>query len=77
METTIAGLKSYVGTKIINAAPMDSDTFGRLMDRPGLEVNQKGYLVIYPDGYKSWSPKAVFEEAYRPVSDKEFEMLYR
>ena len=24
-----------------------------------------GYRVQYPDGYQSWSPKAVFESAYR------------
>lgn len=27
--------------------------------------NDEGYLVKYPDGYESWSPKKVFEEAYR------------
>jgi hypothetical protein len=26
---------------------------------------QEGYAVKYPDGYISWSPKAVFEAAYR------------
>ena len=36
-----------------------------------------GYLVIYPDGYKSWSPKHVFEESYRMVSDKEKESIIR
>ena len=25
---------------------------------------KKGYKVIYKDGYESWSPKEVFEEAY-------------
>jgi len=23
-----------------------------------------GYYVVYPDGYKSWSPAAAFEEGY-------------
>ena len=23
-----------------------------------------GYLVVYPDGYASWSPAAAFEEGY-------------
>lgn len=27
-----------------------------------------GYKVMYPDGHISWSPKHVFEEAYREVS---------
>ena len=29
----------------------------------GESHNAKGYLVEYEDGYQSWSPKAVFEEA--------------
>lgn len=28
-------------------------------------IEEDGYLVEYKDGYKSWSPKSVFEEAYR------------
>lgn len=27
---------------------------------------EDGYKVVYKDGYESWSPKEVFEEAYRP-----------
>ena len=44
--------KQYIGTKIITAYPLVKD-------------DQDGYAVIYADGYTSWSPKAVFEEAYR------------
>ena len=29
-------------------------------------VEEDGYLVEYKDGYKSWSPKSVFDEAYKP-----------
>ena len=34
------------------------------------EPAENGYKVVYPDGYVSWSPKEVFEEAYqiRPTS---------
>ena len=39
------------------------------------EEDHEGYLVIYPDGYESWSPKHVFEEAYREVSDKEKQLI--
>ena len=28
-------------------------------------IGNDGYLVQYPDGYRSWSPKKVFDEAYR------------
>ncbi len=33
--------------------------------------NRQGYKVIYPDGYISWSPKEVFEAAYRVISKEE------
>ena len=30
-------------------------------------MNRKdGYKVVYEDGYESWSPKDVFEKAYKP-----------
>ena len=59
--------KLYIGAKLIRAYREDKET------DPGTEV--MGYHVIYPDGYHSWSPKSVFEEAYREVSDKEKEMF--
>ena len=46
--------KTYIGVKRIEAYPEDRD-------------GKPGYAVIYPDGYKSWSPKAVFEAAYFPI----------
>ena len=45
-------MKRYVGTKIIHAQPEQ-------------RIGEPGYLVRYADGYESWSPKDVFEEAYR------------
>ena len=51
-------LQAYIGCKIIAAEPQDKD-------------GQSGYKVVYPDNYLSWSPKSVFEEAYRPVSQGE------
>ncbi len=32
--------------------------------RPYLEENDLGYLVIYEDGYRSWSPTKAFEDGY-------------
>ena len=55
-------VKTYIGTKIIQAYSDFKD--GKL-----------GYAVIYPDGYKSWSPKEVFEAAYREVTMAEKAML--
>jgi len=34
--------------------------------------NEEGYKVVYPDGYVSWSPKDVFEEAYHKTNGMTF-----
>jgi len=47
-------MKKYIGTKTIQAEPAVKD-------------GREGYRVIYPDGYESWSPKEVFEEAYHEL----------
>lgn len=52
-------MTEYIGTKLIGAEPADRE-------------GKDGYKVRYADGYESWSPKAVFEEAYRPVSGMNF-----
>lgn len=31
------------------------------------EISESGYLVVYEDGYESWSPKEAFDKVYRPV----------
>lgn len=46
--------QTYLGVKRVEAYPEERD-------------GKPGYAVIYPDGYKSWSPKAVFEAAYFPI----------
>ena len=58
-------MKSYIGAKIIKAKPMTEREFWP--NDPDRKDNP-GYVVRYPDGYISWAPKAVFEEAYRPIS---------
>ena len=71
-------MKQYIGTKLINAKPM---TRGEYNKYRGWEVpdnenpEDAGYLVEYQDsptantpdhaGYVSWSPKDVFDKAYR------------
>ncbi|MBP3590105.1 MAG: hypothetical protein J6J61_05965 [Muribaculaceae bacterium] len=62
--------KQYTGTKIIKAAIMGAEEARRYGAQITEETAKKnlgniGYLVIYPDGYRSWSPKKVFEAAYR------------
>lgn len=70
----------HIGVKLINAEPMTRAAYNTLR---GWEVPadengaDEGYLVEYIDGgqanhpdfkgYISWSPKDVFERAYRPV----------
>lgn len=63
-------LKQYIGTKVLQAAPM---TLGVYNDQRGWNIPKnenplrEGYVVYYADGYQSWSPKEVFEEAYRCI----------
>ena len=52
----------YIGTKIILAEPATKD-------------GRDGYTVVYEDGYRSWSPKEVFERAYRRITDAEIDLI--
>ena len=52
-------MKNYIGVKIVKAEPQ-------------VKNGKPGYKVAYPDGYVSWSPKDVFEEAYRELGCEDF-----
>lgn len=64
-------MKKYIGTKMVNAEPMTKgEAFEKNLLKTGVEVTaeestQDGYKVEYEDGYISWSPKEVFEKAYK------------
>ena len=71
-------MKKYIGTKVINAMPMNRQDYNdfRGWTLPEDENGEdEGYLVEYIDGgkantsqyagYVSWSPKEVFEHAYK------------
>ena len=67
-------MKKYIGTKLIEAEPAfrvrnGSEPYKIVTEARDAYVNysevEDGYRVRYPDGYESWSPKDVFEEAYR------------
>lgn len=61
-------MKSYIGTKMIEAKPMDRGEYNKYRGwqiPEGENPADEGYLVRYQDGYESWSPKKQFEEAYR------------
>jgi hypothetical protein len=59
-------MENFIGVKIIKAEPKKAD---------GID----GYKVVYPQvgggTYISWSPKEVFEMAYRKISKEELSFL--
>lgn len=68
-------MKKYIGTKEIKAKPMTRGAYNAFKGwvMPSNEVAaEEGYFVEYPDGYTSWSPKKVFEEAYRECDHMTF-----
>ena len=63
----------YIGTKLIEATPMSRDAFEEKHRRNvGGDKTGEGYEVTYEGGYQAWSPKDVFEEAYRPTTAMTF-----
>ena len=67
--------RAYIGTKVIMAEPMTNYEFAAFKKQPTTSPEEPGYKVRYPDGYISWSPKEVFEEAYRLVTPKEMGLI--
>lgn len=65
-------MKKYIGTKIIEAVPAvrkGGKVYEEGQPTPrSMEPTEEGYKVRYAGGYESWSPKAVFEEAYLELS---------
>ena len=59
--------KQYTGTKTIKAVPMEKAEAEKVLGKSitPAKPGENGYLVEYPDGYRSWSPASVFETAYR------------
>ena len=81
-------MQKYIGTKLIEAEKairyfMPGGQIVTVADSEEIteEAHQalgecaaaeRGYKVRYPDGYMSWSPKNVFEEAYMPCTAMNF-----
>ena len=78
-------MKPFIGTKMILARPMGRGEYNTYRGwQIPLDENpaDEGFLVEYVDGgvsnhpghagYISWSPKDVFERAYRPTSGLDF-----
>ena len=71
-------MKSYLGTKIIQAESMklsDYNNFKGWTMPDGEDPETPGYLVKYSDSYTSWSPKEVFEIAYRLITPDEAKLI--
>lgn len=69
--------KKYVRMHIVEAEPMTHGDFMKAIGKTDEMMSEQdakadGYLVCYPDGYKSWCPKAQFEEAGRPCDGMTF-----
>ena len=78
-------MKTYIGTKVVNAVPMNRREYNQFRGW-GLPVDEngadEGYLVEYLDGGKpntsqcaghvSWSPKEQFDNAYRATDGLTF-----
>jgi len=61
-------MKNYIGTKMVKAEPMnrgDYNTYRGWQIPSDENPSDDGYVLEYPDGYVSWSPKKQFEDAYR------------
>lgn len=78
-------MKVYCGTKIVKATPysrLEYNNFRGWEPPSDEDGSDEGYLVEYLDGgkanteayagYVSWSPKDVFERAYRPTAGMTF-----
>ena len=66
-------MQKYIGTKMIEAEPATrGECYRGAAMLSAEEASRDGYRVRYGDGYESWSPKDVFEEAYRPTDGMSF-----
>lgn len=65
-------MDKYIGCKLLEAIEMN---LGDYNDYRGWKLpedekyDREGYLVKYADGYESWSPKEIFENAYLKLED--------
>lgn len=60
-------MKNYLRVHLVQAEPMTRGEHLKsknlaFIPAPGTSEDDPGYLVVYPDGYRSWCPKASFEK---------------
>ncbi len=56
---------SFTCHKTVKAVQMSRIECAELMKYPKPEEDEPGYIVMYEDGYISWSPKGAFENGYK------------
>ena len=74
MSENLCCMPKYIGTKVVQAKPMSLKKAQIVLDRKikPATAEEDGYLVVYNDGYRSWSPKSVFDAAYRKLGEMNF-----
>ena len=73
-------MKNYIGVKIVKAKQGTMAEAQAMKSGCSVEIRKKlsdgeggvGYIVKYPDGYISWSPKDAFENTYRELDCVDF-----
>jgi len=76
-------MQQFIGVKVVKAQPFSRKEFESYRGLPTSdEPDQPGYLVEYQnggkpndnrhEGYISWSPKSVFDQAYRQTDGMSF-----
>ena len=60
-------MKNYLRVHLVQAEPMTRGEHLKsknlaFIPAPGTSEDDPGYLVVYPDGYRSWCPKDSFEK---------------
>lgn len=53
-----------IGVKLVEILPMTSNEAKEKGYRVNDSIEQDGYEIIYPDGYKSWYPKEIVDKSY-------------
>lgn len=62
-------MSKFIGVKMVEAVPMTAGQAANKGYRTPVaekysDLEAEGYEITYPDGYKSWCPKDVFESSY-------------
>ena len=69
--------KLFIGVKVIKAYQISECEYLRIHKKEDTKnrEDRPGYCVKYDNNYVSWSPKDVFEMAYREVTQREMDFI--